>query len=666
MLGTMLDRHPMTRNGSTLREIVESDIRNEAFSLVTIIGRSGSGKTATVIELAKYHFVIYFLCTDPRSEQTFEVTDPNFVQLGKDVENMCIAFTNSGQYSGLKELDTGLKTVAAERIEIEFLARLIFLWILFRKYPQLTPEQFFREQLNGGAKTVETVVTKLRKYHCETINSMLSYVEDHLSNGYLQGRGLAIALDEAQVAIHNILGGKLISPRALMNKDFLDHKGHVQDDARRGFFTPLSATLGFQRATLITLGTSLSLQDADHVYNAIDKETRLKTIMHFSTFNEQDQRDVLSEVIDISDCYIPAAKRRMLTGRPHFSIRVVERLITFNHSDQNSKQRRLENAFDETISQIKTDLEHKVQELITSDKSGEIVKLLSRMVIAHKLWIGKVWFANETSDDFIQKSLCSLREKYSDVYLTMDEPLVVEVVEKKLRELDVDATYVQYLDQFNRLIENLGVKSTANGDMLEPLIRRSLQRFNDIDLANLPFLKGIKLPSWCIGLKLQIDEINTAPGFGFNDEGIKADLEFLKAPSPYKMLIESPGTRHNGAWFFNNHYAGSLAIKLYTEPLEEFVHKKNETSSDLRGSFLKSDDISRKESLQNIRDEFVASGVPARIKGILRIHLEFPSVSGTRPVTRVETDRTTGEEDIMVYIDSENMDEFFYEGIPEN
>ncbi|KAG0175917.1 hypothetical protein DFQ29_006797, partial [Apophysomyces sp. BC1021] len=665
MLGNMLGREPMTEGDHTLRKIMERDTRTRQYSIVAIVGRSGSGKTATVIELAKHHFVIYVLCIDPRSNQPSRFTDRNFVKLANDVETIYSELANLKEYRDLPYLDSRMKLLAVRRVDVEFLARLILLWILFRKDPQLTPEQFFREQLNGGIDTVEALVEKLLQYDSDTINLMLQHVEEHLLEDYLGDQGLAIALDEAQVAEHDILAGKLISSQALAYRHIWKLEGDVLHEARRGFFTPLWAALSFRRATLIALGTSLSLRDSDYGRIVIDGPTRLKSIMRFPSFNEQDQRAMLSEVIDLSGCDIPAAKWRMLTGRAHFSIRVVERLLTFNHSDQNSKQRRLENAFDEAISQIKTDLEHHMQVLITSDRSGEIVKLLSRMVIAHKLWNGKIWFENKTSANFIQKSLCSLQNEYNTSF-TIDEPLVAEVVEKKLRELDVDSAFVQYLDQFNRLIENIGVTSTANGDMLGLLIRRSLQRFNGIELVELPFLKGINLPSWCIGLKLQIDEINTARGFGFSDEGIKADLEFLKTPPPNKMLIEQYGTRREGIWFFNDHYAGSISIKLHTKSLCEYERWRIEPSSNIRDSFLQSDSTSLTSSLQKIRDEFVASGVPASIKGILRIHLEFPEVWGIRSATRVETNPTTGNEDIMVFIDSTNMDEFFYEGISEH
>ncbi|KAG0162860.1 hypothetical protein DFQ29_003626, partial [Apophysomyces sp. BC1021] len=221
------------------------------------------------------------------------------------------------------------------------------------------------------------------------------------------------------------------------------------------------------------------------------------------------------------------------------------------------------------------------------------------MVIASKLWNGKISFENDTTVDFIQSSLCNLQGESDGVHFTIDEPLVVKVVETTLKKLGVDITYVQYLDQFNRLIEHLGVKSTAKGDMLEPLIRRSLQRFNGWDLVNLPFLRGIKLPRWCTGRKLLIEGINTANGFGFKGKGAWGDFEFLKERPPNKLLIEQFGTRQDGAWFFDDHYAGSIAIKLYTDPLRVSVHEENETSSDIRKSFLKKDGVNENSSLKH-------------------------------------------------------------------
>ena len=250
----------------------------------------------------------------------------------------------------------------------------------------------------------------------------------------------------------------------------------------------------------------------------------------------------------------------------------------------------------------------------------------------------------------------------------MDEPLVIEVVEEELKSRNIDPSFLEYLDQFNQVVENLGTNTTAKGNMLEPLVRRCLQRFNGFDLTNLPFLKGFKaLPTWCKGLKLQIDEVNTANGFGYNGHGHDADLEFLKNRPANKMLIEQSGIRQDGMWFFsNNQYAGSIGIKLYSDFLNEGTHTENETSTDIRSSFLKKDGTLN-PTLQRIQKDFEASHIPNELKGILRVHLEFPGVKGSKLKTSVKSDPNyPGVEDVMVYIDCSNMDEFFYDGIREN
>jgi hypothetical protein len=76
--------------------------------------------------------------------------------------------------------------------------------------------------------------------------------------------------------------------------------------------------------------------------------------------------------------------------------------------------------------------------------------------------------------------------------------------------------------------------------------------------------------------------------------------------------------------------------------------------------------VKENSTLRKIRDRFVASGVPNMIKGILRIHLEFPRVSNMNPTTYVKKDADTGTEDVMVYITMSNIDDFFYDGIAQD
>ncbi|RUS27068.1 hypothetical protein BC938DRAFT_483755, partial [Jimgerdemannia flammicorona] len=92
------------------------------------------------------------------------------------------------------------------------------------------------------------------------------------------------------------------------------------------------------------------------------------------------------------------------------------------------------------------------------------------------------------------------------------------------------------------------------------------------------------------------------------------------------------------------------------------VHLSNERSSDLRQCFMKGDGEPN-PALGRIRKQFEDCGILKRLKGVLRIHLEFPRVQGGTPKSYVDG------EDVLVYIDISNMDTFFDENIsdyPEN
>ncbi|KAF9972495.1 hypothetical protein BGZ75_001481, partial [Mortierella antarctica] len=431
MLGMVLDKEPTSSDNRTLREIVESDIgKTTDLSVVALVGRSGSGKTATVVDLARRHFVVYCVCCDPRSMSSPDFKDPNFIRLARDVERMCVSLPKPEPESlhDLIENDSTLKRRAGDRVELEFLARLLFLQFLFNNNPDLEPLQFFREQTNGGATTIRTLVNKLRAYDTGTIGLMHDQVQNKLA-GYLtkRGLGLVIALDEAQVAGNRILAGQFIAPSSLGgNQNILGGKNQVQNRHRRGFLTPLCATLGDVRATLVVLGTSLSLQDADHVYSAVGKRTNFHRVMQFASFDDQDVENVLSNLIDTSGCTLPHVKRRKLTGRARFSVSVIRELFEFHHTDPQTKQTKLEMACDSAINLSKTELRNKVRELLENDSTGDVVHLLGRMVLAYRLQGGKIWFASNAQVDFMDKALCTLRVHSDGVQWLMDEPLVVE------------------------------------------------------------------------------------------------------------------------------------------------------------------------------------------------------------------------------------------------
>ncbi|GJJ77536.1 hypothetical protein EMPS_09895 [Entomortierella parvispora] len=671
MLGLLRNKQPMSTDNKTLLEIVGRDVgRTTGHSVVAMVGRSGSGKTATVIDLARTHFVIYCICCDPRSMASPDFKDPNFVTLAQDVEQMYASFPKPAlnALNDLVQYDTRLKRLAGERVMLEFLARRLFLQVLFSIDPNLEPLQFFREQANGGAITIRELVKKLRMYDADTIVDMHHQVEKSLAE-YLtkRGLGLVVALDEAQVAGNRILPRTFIAPSSIVENKILDGKGRILDIHLRGFLTPLCATLSHMRSTLVVLGTSMSLQDADDVYPAVGKRTNFHRITQFPVFNEEDVQNVLSELVDISDCTIPRVKRQKLTGRARFSASVVTEMFECRHIEpHSSKQAKLDKVVDLAIARSKLSLQAGVRQLLTDDETGDVAHLLGRMVLAYKLHGGKTQFSISTQADFVDKAVCSLQLQKDGVNWLMEEPLVVEVVEEELKLLGKDLVFLGHLHQLYEILQNLGLKSSAKGNCLEPLVWRALQRFNNFYLVDLPFLKGIELPAWCQGLKLQINEINTAQGYGYGlRDDTRGDLQLLLERPSNKLLAEKSGTRQDGAWFFSNpQYAGSLGIKFYSNTIPQSHHEENETSTDIRCRFMKADGEKMYKSLSRIREDFVKSG-GHKITGILRIHIELPCVKGEQHVTHIKKDPATGTEDVMVYINMSNMDDFFFDGIEE-
>ncbi|KAF9177689.1 hypothetical protein BGZ50_008451, partial [Haplosporangium sp. Z 11] len=256
MLGLEQNKQARTSEGETLLSIVKDDIgKYSDHRVVAMVAPSGSGKTATIVDLASRHFVIYCVCCVPSPMISPGFKDPNFITLAKDVENIYATVIDKehGSWRAPQDIDSLVKNLVGERVEIEFLARLLFLQLLLINNPDLEPQQFFREQTTKGASTIGKLVHKLQEYDNRTINAMLGQVQTNIRGFLLPRRlGVVIALDEAQVASNRILAGKLISPSGLiMKKNILfDKQGQIQPEFRRGFLTPLSATLSNMQATL--------------------------------------------------------------------------------------------------------------------------------------------------------------------------------------------------------------------------------------------------------------------------------------------------------------------------------------------------------------------------------------------------------------------------------
>ncbi|KAF9992912.1 hypothetical protein BGZ79_002501 [Entomortierella chlamydospora] len=233
MLGLELDKQAKTSEVETLHEIVEKDVgRSSDLRVVAIVAPSGSGKTATVIDLASKHFVIYTVCCIPGPSISPGFQDPNFITLSK-VESIYrdVIHRNQGGLLDAVDIDSEVKARIGYRVTVEFLARFLFLLHILDNNPALEPRQFFCElTAEGGALTISDLVNQIRDYDDRIIRAILSQVQSRIRRHLLPRQlGVVIALDEAQAAANDILPGKLISPSALAKhrKILFDDKGQI-------------------------------------------------------------------------------------------------------------------------------------------------------------------------------------------------------------------------------------------------------------------------------------------------------------------------------------------------------------------------------------------------------------------------------------------------------
>lgn len=88
--------------------------------------------------------------------------DRNFARMAEEVEAISrtreLEFDRKSPESMLR-YDEALKRKEKDCVNLEFLARQLFLLFLFKKNPQLKPEVFFREQMNSGPRIIRQFVT---------------------------------------------------------------------------------------------------------------------------------------------------------------------------------------------------------------------------------------------------------------------------------------------------------------------------------------------------------------------------------------------------------------------------------------------------------------------------------------------------------------------------
>jgi len=272
------------------------------------------------------------------------------------------------------------------------------------------------------------------------------------------------------------------------------------------------------------------------------------------------------------------------------------------------------------------------------------------MILAEKLQGGIITFPRLENVDFVNKGLCALSEIGDGYHWKLEEKFVLTIIEKMLQDFDVDYQFTISLEILNNLLGTQGSTTTTKGNAIEPIVRHTLEYFNNIKVCDLPFLKDLKgkLPQWCETAVINIMNSGTAQQLNLNN-----DLTFLSNRRPGEMLVPLSTTRPDGIFWFDFSHGGSLAIKFFTSFIPEAIHKDNKATSDLRKCFQRRDKDQENATVTQNFNTFAALQLTNPIDGILRIHLVFPGVVGGTPASEVEGN------DVLVYIDCANMDTFF-------
>ncbi|KAF9197355.1 hypothetical protein BGZ49_002246 [Haplosporangium sp. Z 27] len=174
------------------------------------------------------------------------------------------------------------------------------------------------------------------------------------------------------------------------------------------------------RATLIVLGTSLSLGNAEHVYTAIGKPENFIKNLNFPSDDGDAVEKTLKRTLNLDDCVIDDSKRQKLSGRARFGTRVIKELASLHDFGTGSKQQLIDNALDRTIRLVRNDLVTKIENKI--EKFKDSIPLLCRMVMAYKLHSGKISFPYDSEYGFVN-NLCALHRDNNGYHWVMDEPL---------------------------------------------------------------------------------------------------------------------------------------------------------------------------------------------------------------------------------------------------
>ena len=241
------------------------------------------------------------------------------------------------------------RNIVTHLLNEQITARLMTLYLYIKKYPDITPQKWLISQLNGASLVINKITSifsnKLSDKDNVGIQLDLITLLQNTMLKYNQDR-MIIAVDEAGTA-HKYLSGRFNKEEA--------------GKSPRGILTPLANILSRLPVSTIYAATNRSLGYGETLQSDIGKPDSTKVFTDWSYSDEEKNRKVFNDRIDLTDCDLNIPEFRMLTGRHRIRDRVFYELVRIRTDNIKAligapKQQQLIHAMRESIKVSKIQL----------------------------------------------------------------------------------------------------------------------------------------------------------------------------------------------------------------------------------------------------------------------------------------------------------------------
>lgn len=206
--------------------------------------RTGAGKTFTIFQTARVHWMIYWECNRPLDQDLGEslLDDSVFSQMHSELESIKI----NSKKNTAAEYQKFHRQLVLEMVRIirrYLLARLLFCYWVVNQ--DKTPEEYLKLQLYPEIQyQIMKLAESLKEVPPKLILLVSMFIIKNIENRI--SKKLLIGLDEAQVALIPTVPG-LLSERAV-EANIHWKQGKPNTDYRRGILSVLTKALALNRA----------------------------------------------------------------------------------------------------------------------------------------------------------------------------------------------------------------------------------------------------------------------------------------------------------------------------------------------------------------------------------------------------------------------------------